>query len=549
MALSKADQSLRALRHSAVALLGAALQEVFPSLQLIGGHPTSLGFVYDIVGTLPGDVTMLQIIEERMRAIAGRGLEIQSREMVRENAAEYFRHHKQPLKAEALEDYPEGLVSLIQIGDVLDLAPLPHVRSLTEVKAVCLLSSSTSIRRLPSGEELHVTSIAGTVQRDNRGLKTFVKTMKSFKETEHGVPGKELNLFTTDVSGVTLWHAQGTGLRETLLDWWRKALAERPYSSVITTVQRPNDDAPMTSRARNHALMYRSRVHSFRELPIGYMESGELFEESESLENAGLFSQAVYTCPEAHLFCRTEEAPAILQSHLRFLVDTLKHFNLESRAYVTFGRANPGDLRKRAGDWLKSALTAEQVAFEVDQEESAPEGPCIHLRVVDVMGREWLGPSLAVNIVQPETLGLRVPSELDTPVMLAMRVFGSLERWIGLILEQSQGNLPFWLAPEQIRLLPMTEAQYPYAEEVRRACEMQRLKATIDKRDERLSSKIYAFEKARVPFALILGKEEMANQQVTMRKRGDREEGQSLTLQAFLAMVCMYENPVRVGND
>lgn len=530
MALSKADQTLRALRHSAVALLGAALRDLFPAVQLIGGRSTSLGFVYDIAGLIPGDVTMLTLVEERMRAIASSGISIKSREMVRENAAEYFRYHNQIFKAEALADYPEGIVSLLQIGDFLDLAPLPHVTSLNEIKALCLLSSSTSQRRFQSGEEMAVTSIAGTVQRDQKDLKAFVKIMKDRRDTDHRLLGRELELFILDQDEkVCLWTPKGTVLRNHLLQCCRDEFEGLGYEWVTTTDLDPESDRRLQSKARHHALLYKSERNG-SQLPVGYAEAGTVWETSKCLEPEGVLSQPVYTCPEGHLFCAAHEAPMQLQRHLQCLQHMLSRFHLEAHAYLTAGHVGPSEMRKRATDWLEESLQAEQMPFEKDEEDIDAEGPCIHLRIVDRMGRAWKGPSLGINLVQPTALGLQ-------SVMVSMRPVGSLERWIGLILEQSKGNLPFWLAPEQVRLLPVSPAHHGYTETVRLAAQAAGMRIGVDRGDERLGAKIYAFERARVPFALILGNEEQAQQTVTVRRRGDRSNGESLTLHAFLAMV------------
>lgn len=540
MALSKADRSLQAARHSAVALLGAALQEVFPAIQLIGGRATSLGFVYDVVGNIPADTTLLSLVEERMRAIINRDLPLRSREMVRENAAEFFRHRDQSLKAESLQDYPEGLVGLLEFGPYMDLAPLPHVQSLSEVKAVCLLSVSTAPRLLPSGEEVSVTSIAGTVQRDPQQLKTFVKRMKASKDNRADLLAKELELFTVQ-EGLALWHPKGTCLADTLLAWWRTEMARLGFQTVTTKGIDAADDYPFpVSRARRHALLYHCGLHSYRALPLGYAESGDCWEPQAHHEPGNPAAQPVYTCPEATLFCQHSQVQKLLQSHMRFLVETLNRFQLEWRAYLTAGTAQPADKRRSAAGWVKQALEAEGIAFTDDDEEHASEGPLLQLRIVDDMGREWLGPSLQVNITQPDSLRLRYQASDDTmrqPVMISLRAFGSLERWICLLLEKTRGEFPFWLAPEQVRLLPVNEEQLGYMDQVRQDIESAGFRVGVDSRDERLAAKIYAFEKAKVPFGLILGDSECTKQTVTVRKPGDGRKGQSLTLQAFLAML------------
>lgn len=519
MALSKVNPSLAALRNSALVLLAAALHELFPTLQLCGGHATTRGFVYDVVGDLPLDMSALAPIEERMRAILARGDELISREMLTANAAGYFRHHRQNLRADRLMDRDDQLVTLLQLGDFMDVTPYPHVNRADQLRAVRLLSVT---------KEEEVIRIIGTVQPDEKALKAFVKRLKVMDEVDHRLLGRELGLFSLqEDEGICLWHPKGAQLRRMILSQWEESMKGVGFQLVSTTGLNPKDNPSLgPSRNARHAALYAAQRHIAEELPLGYAESSEVYLANTSEEASGLLSLPVHTVPEGHLFCLPEQVKEQLHRLLRLIQNTLEQYRFQTKIYLIRGSQQ---LSKQAFQWLQEVLQIAQLPFELDASEPALDGPRIDFRIIDRLGTEWLASSLAINVILPEQLNLQV-----RPVMIAVQPLGSLERWIGLLLEQTAGVIPSWLAPEQIRLLPIASSQSDYAKRIREMCEKAGLRVGIDASNQRLAAKIFAFEKAKVPLALILGDQEQRQSCVTLRRLG-QSKGQTLTLNDFLA--------------
>ena len=541
MALNKVDPVLAALRNSAVVLLGAALRELFPSLQLIGGRVTAHGFVYTVSADFPLDAQALPLIEERMRAIVNRGAEVVSREMLATNAAEYFRYRHQQVKADLLEQQGSQLISLLQLGEFLDLAPFPHVQECGQLRAFRLLSV---------GEKNAKFQITGTIQTDERSLKSFIRRLKESREKGHCHLGRDLDLFSLQAerSHVCLWHPKGELLRRLILDGWKTSMTALGFQPVSTTgFEAGTDPGLRANRAVRHAGLYRTAMRSYRHLPLGYVESSEVYAMENVESQCGLLSLPVHTLPEGTLFCRPDQVLEGLTALVKCIQAMLEGGGFQTKVYLTSGTV---PARNQALQWFQEALREGAVNFEPDQDEWAEDGPRVNFRIVDALGCEWLGPSLQINLALPEVLKLYYQGAdgmMHRPVMIAVQALGSLERWIGLLLEKTGGALPFGLAPEQVRIIPITQAQCDYAAEVQSSCEKAHLRVTVDTREERLAAKIFACEKAKVPFALILGDQEKRQNQVTVRHLGQGCAGKALTLNDFLASL-LYKEGLTLPN-
>lgn len=532
MALSKVNRSLVALRHTAVVLLGSALDQLFPTLQLLGGRATSTGFAYEVAGDIDIDERALPLLEERMRGLISKGLPLESREMLRRNAQEYFRHHRQHGKAEMLDLCHDTLVSLQQMGDYLDLAPLPHSKELKEVKAFALAGIEASSRVLPSGERIRVLTISGVVQPDQKALKNYVKRLRAHQEGDHRTLGPAMHLFALPDAASCLWRTQGAELRNVILSWWRAQINALGARMVMTTGASLEPTA-----AGRHAELYGLENHSQSQLPVVFAECSLVRPVGIEGEQAGLYSLPICTAPEVHLFCLENQVQQMVGRGLDMLCRTVQAFALESRIYLVRGRSGPG--RKRALLWLTHALDERKIEYAIDEDgDDATEGPRIDFRIVDGLQREWLASSIAVladvadsyRLCYQDASGKKVPC-----VMLSVQLLGSLERWIGLVLEKTEGNLPLWLAPQQIRVLPVDPAQIPYAGEVQKALQQAGWRVGLGSVEESLGARVYSAESDRVPWIAIVGKEEESKATVKARRRAERGQGLTLTLNDFLA--------------
>ena len=532
MALSKVSRSLVALRHTATVLLGSALDQLFPTLQLIGGRATSTGFAYEVAGNFDMDERALPLLEERMRGLVGKGLPLESREMLRRNAQEYFRHHRQHGKAEMLDLCHDTLVSLQQFGDFLDLVPLPHCTDIKQVKAFALTGIEKGSRELSSGEQIRVLTISGVVQPDNKALKNYVKQLRAHQEGDHRMLGPTMHLFALPDAASCLWRPQGAELRQVLLNWWRAQINALGAQMVMTTSEPLGPTA-----AGRHAKLYGLESHSQSQLPVVFAECSLVQAVGIEDAQAGLYSLPVCTAPELHLFCAENQVQGMVGRSLDMLCRTVEAFALESRIYLARGRSGPG--RKRALLWLTTALDERKIDYSIDEDgDDAVEGPRIDFRIVDGLRREWLGSSIGVlaGVVDSYRLGYQDTSGGTVPcVMLSLQLLGSLERWIGLVLEKTEGNLPLWLAPQQIRVLPVDPAQALYAREVQKTLQQAGWRVGVGLSQERLGARVFSAENERVPWVAIVGKEEESKGTVKVRRRAEREQGLTLTLNEFLA--------------
>lgn len=492
-------------RCSTFALLGAALRRLFPSFQLLGGHLNSLGFSYEFIATFPFEEKCLVLLEEQMRALINEKPEVTCREMVSSNAAAYFRHQKEFLKAELLmEIAAEGnpLVHLLQIGDFLEVTPLPGTTDLAEVRAFSLLEK-THERRWIDGQEREVTLIKGTVQRDAKALKQFVKQFRRYQTVNHQTLGQTQELFSFFPPLTCFWKPNGERLRTLILDWWREEMRTLGYAFVSTT-------GPLSSARFSNHLRFLSEEWKSKLSPVGCAEVALLCGE-ESQEACGLYTQQTQVVPEATLLCSEDQVKGQLALHIQAILKALALFGFEFSASVS------GEAKK-----LKAALTEAGVSYESTKASSFSLDPRIDFHLFDALGRKWVGPSLAM----PKREG---------GCVITCQLIGSLDRWIGLLLEQAEGELPFWLAPEQIRVLPLGKKYEEQAESVRVTLEEAGYRAQVDSGEEKLATKIYQCESACIPYALILGAEELAQQKVTVRRAKEKDAGKALTLKEFLA--------------
>ena len=560
--------SLQKLRSSAAELMACAVLELFPETLLVKGEAYDLGFYYDFVFQHDINEQMLVIIEDHMRAIIKEKRAVDMAEMMRENAIQFFRDKGQNVKAEVLEAVHENIVEIFRMGEFMDICSSPYISHSKQITAFRLQKIAQTNVILPA-RELRVTRIKGTVFHDKAALKKFLKSLELAKKRDHRILGRELSLFGTQDcagAGFWFWYPNGVVIRDVLMDWWKQEHRGQRYKFLITPIVEKYSlvkeagyfDAPekgrnifppfaleddryvlSPSRSHLHALVFRSKLHSYRELPLRYAECGNLYTNARSAQLRGMLKSRAYCSDDAHVFCTLEQVRDEVISSLQFIDKTVKIFGFEYKLYLAVRSrksAGPQSRRVMFEKMLVDALAKLGFEYEVDETGTAFGGAVVYVKLKDVLGREWSGPHVGIDFDIPERFGLRyqgADGEMHTPVMIARSMFGSFERFIAILVEQYGGLFPLWLAPEQVRIIPVTEGNEVYAGKLRQEFESQSLRVSIDYRQEKLGAKIRTAQCDKIPYTIVVGDEEESKRLLTVRLWNQKDTWR-VGLEAFI---------------
>lgn len=551
------NKTLKILRHSASHLLAVAVNSLFPKAQLVSGEETSLGFYYDFFFPEPIHAEQLSVIEERMRDFIRQDLPIKMMEMMRKNAIEFFKHHQHELKVLLLKSNVETLVHVCQIGQFYDLGNPPFVQTTKQIGVIKLLDINTFNISLPGRPNITLTRIQGIAFPDNSSLKQFLKKAEAAKAVDHRVLGKKMQLFThfeQTCSGCWTWLPKGMVLRNLLLDWWYREHRLQKYQLVSTPFSINSD---MLQKAENrkfedrssglipikaplHALLFKSQLHSYKELPIRTCEFSEFCETEKESHLWGLFRCRVFNADCGYIFCLKDQVLPELISSLQFIEKNFKMLGFETHWYLIAKNTSfKGSAKKwnESQDILTQAMSLCHLDFIHDTEENVSYGPRVELRVKDALGREWKGPYVYIDLSHPEKFGLHYQGQEDRmhpPVMIGRSIFGSLERLTALLIEHYAGVLPLWLAPEQIRVIPVGERNIEYAVAIQEKLEEAGFRVRIEKRDENLGAKIHSAKDERIPYIVVVGAKEEENKTISLRRHLQEDVQEELQLETLL---------------
>jgi len=551
----QSEEYLRVLRHSAAHVFAQALQRLHPEAKLTIGPPTDEGFYYDVAG-VDLDRGDLAEIEAEMAEIVEADHEIERIERSRDEAFEIYEdnpYKRDILKTEAAD---EAVVSFYVQNGWQDLCQGPHVDSTGEVEAFELLDISAAYWR---GDEENdsLTRVYGTAFPSESDLEAFIERRERAKERDHRKIGREMDLFSVpDHSpGCVHFHPNGMRIRRELEEYIRTKNDELGYEEVWTPelnkadLWKPTghydafkeegemfaweqDDTeyglkPMN--CANHAYVYDREKHSYRDLPIRFSEFGTVYRNEQSGELSGLLRVRGLTQDDGHAFIRPDQIQSEIVSTLSAIEDIYGQFDLG----VIYKLETKGDnamgsdeIWSQATDALRDALEAEGLDYEVEAGEAAFYGPKIGIDARDVLGREWTIGTVQLDFNIPASLDLSYvgeDNEAHQPVMVHRALLGSFERFLAVLVEQFGGNFPTWLAPEQVRVLPVTDGNLDYAEEVRRELENRGFRATVEDRDRTVGRKIRGAHDDRVPYMLVVGDDEETANTVSVRDRQERE--------------------------
>ncbi len=555
---------LERLRHSTAHVMAAAVCRLYEDVKLDIGPATDNGFYYDF--DMPHRLAPedFAAIEAEMQKIVAEDHPFERFEMTRAEAHDMLSQAGQPFKLQRLADIPEGeTISFYRCGDFCDLCRGPHVERTGEIRGFCLTSVAGSYFR---GKETNpmLQRIYGLAAESPKAIKVLLKQLEEAQKRDHRKLGKELDLFSIqeDVGpGLVHWHPRGARIRSLIEDFWRKQHYRSGYELLYTPhigraqlwatsghvdFYKENMYAPMEVDGNDyyvkpmncpfHIQIYKNQKRSYRDLPLRWAELGTVYRYEKSGVLHGLLRVRGFTQDDAHIFCTPEQIGSEIRATVAFALHMLRAFGFtEISAYLaTRPEKAVGDPARwdQAIHSLRNALDAEQIAYEVDPGGGAFYGPKIDLKIKDAIGREWQMGTIQFDFNLPDRFDLCYTGSdgnaSHRPYMVHRALLGSIERFFGVLVEHYGGKFPFWLAPEQVRILTITDEQLPYAEELLAKLREQDFRATVDRRDERVGAKIRLARNDRLPFMMVIGPGEVEQQNVTLRDREGQQETISL---------------------
>ena len=553
---------LETIRHSASHLMAAAVLELYPDVKFDIGPSTEDGFYYDFdFGTVKLTPEELVKIEEKMAELAAGKLPLTRFELTREEAVKLLTEKKQNFKLERLADIPEGeTISFYQLGNFVDLCRGPHVDNTGDIGAFKLTSIAGSYYRGKESNPM-LTRIYGTAFSDKKELKEHLQKIEEAKKRDHRKIGKELDLFSLSETvgpGLVLWHPRGALIRNLIETFWRGEHMANGYDLLYTPhIGRANlwetsghlgfykdsmyspmeiDDVDYFVKPMNcpfHIEIYKSRVRSYRELPCRWAELGTVYRYEKSGVLHGLMRVRGFTQDDAHIICTPEQIESEIEEVLRFCLHIWKTFQFkEIKAYLsTRPEKAVGDPARweQAQKSLVNAIEKSGLAYEVDEGGGAFYGPKIDLKVKDAIGREWQTSTIQFDFNLPERFQINYIGEdgqRHQPYMVHRALFGSLERFFGILIEHFAGAFPAWLAPEQVRLIPITERQHEYCLNAAKELKKAGFRVECDIRKEGMGAKIKDARNMRIPFMAVVGDKEMQNNTFSIRSRREDQLGE-----------------------
>ena len=569
------DEGREILRHSTAHVLAQAVKRLFPEVKLAIGPAIENGFYYDFDKPEPFTLDDLGRIEEEMRRIVSENLPIVREEISRDDALALFRKMDEPYKLELIEDLPQDeVVSVYRQGEFVDLCRGPHLASTGEIRAFKLLNVAGAYWRGDEKRKM-LQRIYGTAFPTEAGLQAYLHVLEEAERRDHRKLGKELDLFSLHEeagAGLVYWHPKGAMIRKVIEDFWREEHLRRGYQLVYSPHiarrdlweisghwgwYRENMYSPIDidgveyllkpMNCPFHILIYKTRTRSYRDLPIRWAELGTVYRYERSGVLHGLLRVRGFTQDDAHLFMRPDQ----LEDELVGVLD-LVEFMMRSFGYKDYDMElsvrDPGNKEKYVGSdevWnmaegaLVAALDRKGLPYTRMEGEAKFYGPAIDVKVKDALGRGWQGPTIQVDFNLPERFDLEYIGEDNSPhrpVMIHRTVLGSMERFVAGLVEHYAGAFPVWLAPVQVRVIPIADRHVDYARKVASELADAKVRVEVDDRSERIGYKIREAQVEKVPYMLVAGDREAERGTVSVRSRGQGDLG-PMSLTDFKARV------------
>ncbi len=563
-------EGLELIRHSTAHLLAYAVKELFPEAQVTIGPVIEDGFYYDFAYKRPFTPDDLAAIEKRMQELAKRDLPVTREEWDRDAAARFFESIGERYKAEIIRDIPAGeTISLYREGDFVDLCRGPHVPSTGKLKVFKLMKVAGAYWRGDHRNEM-LQRIYGTAWAKKEDLDAYLHRLEEAEKRDHRRLGKQLDLFhlQDEAPGMVFWHPNGWILWQEIEQYMRRKFREYGYQEVktptvmdrslweksghwdnyrenmFTTASENRDYAVKPMNCPGHVQIFNHGLHSYRDLPLRIAEFGSCHRNEPSGALHGLMRVRAFTQDDAHIFCTEDQVQGEVSAFIRMLQEVYADFGfhdvlvkLSTRPEKRVGSDETWD---RAEAALAAALAQNRLAYELQPGEGAFYGPKIEFTLKDSLGRLWQVGTIQLDFNLPVRLGAEYVAEDNTrkpPVMLHRAILGSMERFIGILIEHYAGNFPLWLAPVQAVVMSITDAQAAYAGQVTQALKKQGFRAISDLRNEKITYKIREHSMQRIPYQLIVGEKEKAQGMVAVRRRGGEDMGQ-MGLEELIGRLC-----------
>ncbi|MBL3658249.1 threonine--tRNA ligase [Fulvivirga sediminis] len=568
------DEGKSTFWHSSAHLLAEALEELYPGVKFGIGPPIANGFYYDIdLGDRVLGEDDLPEIEKKMSELAKNKSQFIRKDISKDDAIQYFKEKGDEYKLELIEGLEDGKITFYEQGNFVDLCRGPHVPHTGIIKAIKLMNVAGAYWR---GDEKRkqLTRIYGITFPKQKELKEYLELLEEAKKRDHRKLGKELELFTFSEKvgmGLPLWLPKGTLLRERLENFLRKAQIKAGYEPVVTPhigskqlyvtsghyekygedsfqpIKTPNENEEFLLKPMNcphHCEIYNSKPRSYKDLPVRLAEFGTVYRYEQSGELHGLTRVRGFTQDDAHIFCRPDQVKEEFVKVIDLVLYVFKALGFNDYTAQVSLR-DPENKAKYIGKdelWEKAEREIQEAADERglttirETGEAAFYGPKLDFMVKDALGRSWQLGTIQVDYNLPERFDLEYTgsdNQKHRPVMIHRAPFGSLERFVAVLIEHCGGNFPLWLAPDQIAVLPISEKYHQYAEEIYTKLGEKDIRGYIDNRDEKIGRKIRDAEVKKVPFMLIVGDKEQEDNQVAIRRHGKGDLG-SMSLYDFV---------------
>jgi threonyl-tRNA synthetase len=571
------DEGKSTMWHSGAHLLAEALQEFYPNVKFGIGPPIETGFYYDVdLGEEVMTDKDFEKIEKRMLELAREKNEYVRKEVGKDEAIAYFKEKGDEYKLELLEGLEDGTITFYTQGNFTDLCRGPHIPDTGKIKAIKVMSLAGAYWR---GDEKNkqLTRIYGVAFPKQKDLKDYLHLLEEAQKRDHRKLGKEMGLFTFSQKvgmGLPLWLPKGAILRERLENFLKAAQQEAGYLPVITPhigskelyvtsghyakygkdsfqpIQTPHDDEEYLLKPMNcphHCEIYKSQPHSYKDLPIRYAEFGTVYRYEQSGELHGLTRVRGFTQDDAHIFCTPDQVKEEFKKVINLVLYIFQTLSFDD--FITqVSLRDPNDKAKYIGsdeNWEKAENAIKEVVEEAElnyvivEGEAAFYGPKLDFMVRDAIGRRWQLGTIQVDYNLPERFELEytgADNAKHTPVMIHRAPFGSMERFVAVLIEHCAGKFPLWLNPDQVKILPVSDKFNNYAQSVSNNLKFYDIRALVDERNEKVGRKIRDAEVEKMPYMLIVGEEEENNGTVSVRKQGEGDKG-SMKVEAFAGLI------------
>ncbi len=544
--------------HSSSHLMAEAVQELYPGTKIAIGPAIEEGFYYDFDSDHTFSPEDLKIIEKKMKELVKKNLPFQKKILEKKEAIELFKKKGEIYKVELLEDILEDRVTVYQQGEFIDLCRGPHIPSTGKIKAFKLLSVAGAYWR---GDEKNkmLQRIYGIAFDSQVALDDYLHFLEEAKRRDHRKIGKELDLYSFHEEGIgfPFFHPKGMIIRNSLEEYWREEHRKRGYQEIKTPIilnkslwmqsghwdhYKENmyftkideqDFAVKPMNCPGGILIYKSRLHSYKEFPLRIAELGLVHRHELSGVLHGLIRVRSFTQDDAHIYM----TPSQIKEEVQNLID------FECLFYQTFGfdynielstkpdnAMGSDEVWDRAINNLKGALEEKDISYKINEGDGAFYGPKIDFHLKDCLRRSWQCGTIQLDFLMPEKFDLyyiNSQGEKERPVMVHRTIMGSLERFIGILVEQFAGALPTWLAPVQVKLLPIADRHIEYGRKLEKELFNHNIRVELDENNEKIGAKIRKAEVQKIPYMLVFGDQEEANKSIKIRKRGQGDLGET----------------------